>query len=59
MIYSISYQDNGAYFTFNFADGSTVYLPKSTVIFVDDESGCIAVKNIASRKTMFLIKKQE
>lgn len=56
MTYAKNYTDNGAYYTFTFENGGEMYIPKSSVIFVNDESGCVSVKNIASRKTMFLIK---
>lgn len=38
-------------------NGEKHYMPTSSVILVDDESGMISVKTTGSRKTIALVKK--
>lgn len=47
---------NGVY-TFDFGDGKKQLFPQSSIILVDDESGLISVKNTATRKVIFLVRK--
>lgn len=51
-----SYTSDEATYTFLFDGGKKMIFPISSVILVDDESGLVSVKNIATRKTMFLVR---
>lgn len=53
----IDYTKTDTYYEFIGEGGEKVLIPSVNVILVDDESGAIAVKNIASRCTIgYLIK---
>lgn len=52
-----SFEKRSGYYIFHFDGNDTAYYPESQVIFVDDESGLIAVKATATRKTLFLLRK--
>ena len=54
MIIANSYVLSDGIYTFDFGDGKKQLFPQSSIILVDDESGLIAVKSVASRKTLFL-----
>lgn len=56
MVIYDNYIENEATYVFLKGDNKMA-VPKSYVIFVDDESGLIAVKGLASRKTLFLCRK--
>ena len=43
------------YYEFTTADGIKLLAPVDSIILVDDESGAIAVKTVASRKQIGLI----
>lgn len=53
MIIANSYSLSDGVYTFVFDNGKQLF-PQSSIILVDDESGLIAVKSVASRKTLFL-----
>lgn len=55
MIFS-NFTKTDTYFQVKEGDNTMVF-PLNSVILVDDESGFVALKNIASRKTVALIKK--
>lgn len=52
-----SYELSGGVYTFTFPDGMKSLIPETAVILVDDESGLISVKATATRKTIFLARK--
>ena len=52
-----SHEKRHGCYIFHFDGDDTAYYPESQVIFVDDESGLIAVKATATRKTLFLLRK--
>ena len=56
MVIYDDYIENEATYVFSKGDNKMA-VPKPFVIFVDDESGFIAVKGLASRKTLFLCRK--
>lgn len=56
MVIASSYTKEDAYYVFNFEDGKAYY-PLTSIILVDDDSGLISVKNVASRKVLFLVRK--
>lgn len=47
---------NGVY-TFDFGGGKKQLYPETSIILVDDGSGLISVKNTATRKVIFLVRK--
>ena len=51
----ISYTKGDAFYEFNGENGEKLIVPSQNVILVDDESGAIAIKNTASRKTIGLL----
>lgn len=51
-----SYSLSDGVYTFNFDNGKQLF-PESSIILVDDESGLISVKNTATRKVIFLVRK--
>ena len=51
---AVSYTLADGVYTFDFGGGKKQFYPQSSVILVDDESGLISVKSVASRKVMFL-----
>lgn len=51
-----SYTLTDGVYTFVFDNGKQLF-PQSSIILVDDESGLIAVKNTATRKVIFLVRK--
>lgn len=51
----VSYEKTDTYYLFTDSEGNKMYMPATSVILVDDESGAIAVKNIATRKTVGLV----
>lgn len=51
----VSYEKTDTYYLFTDSEGNKMYMPATAVILVDDESGAIAVKNIATRKTVGLV----
>jgi len=53
----ISYTKTDSYYEFITESGTKYLIPVQSVILVDDESGLIAVKNTASRKTIGLLRK--
>ena len=52
-----SYTKNDKYYEFVTADGLKLLAPVSSIIFVDDESGSLAIKAIGSRSTIGLVPK--
>ena len=52
-----SYTKTDASYTFNGADGEKVIVPATDVIMVDDGSGVITVKTIASRSVLGYLNK--
>jgi hypothetical protein len=56
-IYS-HYEKTESYYKFYNDDGKAMIVPTSDVILIDDESGFLAVKLIASRKTIGLVPKE-
>lgn len=53
----VSYTKTDSYYEFVGENGEKVIAPATDVIIVDDESGMKAVKLIASRQTVGLIRK--
>ena len=51
-----SYSLSGGVYTFNFDKGKQLY-PETSIILVDDGSAFISVKNTATRKVIFLVRK--
>lgn len=52
-----SYTKSDTCYEFVTSEGNKVLFPISSVILTDDESGLIAIKLTATRKTMGLLKK--
>lgn len=55
MIYT-NYTKTDAYYEFTNDSGEKLIIPVNEVILVDDESGMIAIKSLASRKAIGLLK---
>ena len=51
----VDYTKTDTYYEFITEDGNKMLIPVSSVILVDDNSGAIAVKTVASRKTVGLL----
>lgn len=49
-----SYTLTNGVFVFDFGGGKKQLFPQDSIIFVDDESGLISIKSVASRKILFL-----
>lgn len=54
---AINYQKTDAYYEFEFEAGVKALYPVSAIVLVDDESGLISVKDVATNKTIFLVRK--
>ena len=53
----VSYTKNDSYYEFVTSNGCKFLAPVSSIILVDDESGAIAIKTVASRKTIGVVPK--
>ena len=47
-----SYTSTDSYYEFVDANGNKTLMPATSVILVDDESGLLSIKSVATRKTI-------
>lgn len=57
MIIANSYTLSDGVYSFDFGNGKKQLFPQSSIILVDDGSAFISVKNTATRKMTFLVRK--
>lgn len=58
MVYFNSINKQESYVELTTKDGEKHIIPANSIIFVDDESGMVSVKNTGSRKSIGLISKE-
>lgn len=58
MIYT-NYTENENYYELTGENGEVLLVPRANTIIVDDESGVLSIKGIASRQTIALVRKSE
>lgn len=59
MVKFVEYTKTDTYYEFITENGNKVLMPLPSVILVDDESGAVAVKNTASRRTIGYVVKEK
>lgn len=59
MVYFTSINKEKAYTRLQTKNGEIYVIPNDDIVFVDDESGLVSVKNTGSRKTIGVIRKED
>lgn len=59
MVYFTSINKEKAFTRLETKNGEIYVIPNDDIVFVDDESGLVSVKNTASRKTVGVIRKED